>query len=308
MQLSRDGSEPLFRQIEAGLTYEIVTGKRASGSRLPSLRDAANEWGVNLHTVRRAYAQLSERGLVVTGRGGTRVARLGPDPANDRSLDARVRRFASEAYDRFGVSPITLARAFESLEGTDPDRTRSCAVVECSRVLSRGLARDLAERFVLKCTPVELLTASGLPTGTIIGTYFHADQLLDLMAGRNRDLHLVRIRPRITLMAAFARAAGAGEIRRVVLIDRLPRSAHDLSDELQSYLGPDVVVEVRILRDPTAAFPKAAVGSIVVATPQTWDRLPQDLRGRNDVRLLEYEIDPLDLVRLEEALDWQTRP
>ena len=305
MQLARVGSEPLFRQIEASVTYEIVTGKRASGSRLPSLRDAAAEWGVNLHTVRRAYRELDAKGLVRTGAGGTRVAPLGPDPGSGSSLDARVREFANEARERFGVSPITVARAFESLERIVREERRSCAVVECSRTLSLGLARDLEARFVLETEALDLLAARTLPAGTIVGTYFHADELRDLMAGRTHDLYLVRIRPRLALMAAFARAVGAGEITHVVVMDRLPGSAHDLADEFQSYFGPDVMIEGRILRDPLAAFPEPAAGTILVATPQTWDRLPSDLRGRRDVRQLEYEIDPHDVERLAELHGWQ---
>ena len=127
------------------------------------------------------------------------------------------------------------------------------------------------------------------------------------MSGRTHDLYLVRIRPCITLMAAFARAVGAGEIRHVVLMDRLPGSAHDLADEFQSYFGPDVMIEGRILRDPLAAFPEPAPGTVIVATPQTWDRLPSDLRDRRDVRELEYEIDPHDVERLADLLDWQPR-
>jgi DNA-binding transcriptional regulator YhcF (GntR family) len=308
VQLARKGSEPLFRQIEAGLTYEIVTGKRANGSRLPSLRDAAAEWGVNLHTVRRAYRELDTKGLVHTGAGGTRVAPLGPDPAAYGSgLHARVRRFATEAREQLGVSPATLARAFESLAQADPEERRSCSVIECSGTLSRELARDLEDRFLLETEALDLLEDPTLPAGMVVGTYFHVDQLNKLMAGRTSDLYLVRIRPRLTLMAGLARAAGAGEIRHVVLLDRLPGSAHDLAEEFQSYFGPDVTIEPRILPDAQAGFPVPTAGTIVVATPQTWDRMPADLRGRRDVRQLEYEIDPHDVERLSESLEWQPR-
>ncbi len=307
MQLTRDGPQPLFRQIEARLRYEIITGRRSSGSRLPSLRDAAWEWGVNLHTVRRAYGELAATGLVRTSGGGTRVAALGPSADEATSLELRVRQFADEARATFGASARALARAFEALEQPDRKPPRSCTVVECSRALGEGLARDLRGRFVVETHALDLLAVSELPAGTIVGTYFHADRLQELMAGRLSELSLIRIRPRLVWLGALARAVGAGELRHVVLIDRLPRSAHDLSDELQSYLGPEVTIEVRILRDPLAAFPELAPGTIVVATPQTWDRLPADLRDRVDVRPLVYEIEPADMERLGDALGWEPR-
>ena len=173
-----------------------------------------------------------------------------------------------------------------------------------SRALSGGLARDLKDLFHVEVDAFDLLSGDTLPERPIIGTYFHADELRDLMAGRSHDLRLIRIRPRITFMAGLARAVGAGRIGRVVLMDRLSRSAGDLADDFQSFLGPTVTIEVRILRDPLAAFPDQTDRTIVVATPQNWDRLPPDVRARQDVRLLEYEIEPVDLERLAKTAQW----
>ena len=94
VQVDRDRREPLFRQIETALAYAIVTGKLRSGSRLPSLRSAAETWRVNLHTVRRAYAELTRRGLVITAGRGSIVAQLQRNPTPDSEFDAWVSRAA----------------------------------------------------------------------------------------------------------------------------------------------------------------------------------------------------------------------
>jgi DNA-binding transcriptional regulator YhcF (GntR family) len=307
VQLNRDATEPLFRQIESRLAYEIVTGKRVAGKRLPSLRDAAEDWGVNLHTVRRAYRELAAAGLVEIEGSGTRVARLGPDREAGATLTAAVRRFAHEARVRYDASHADLVRAFADLGAVAREGRPACAVVECSRALSGSLADDLASRFDVDARPLDLHAVRDLPPGTIVGTYFHADELRDRLSDRARDLFLVRIRPAVALLASLARAAGAGEVRRVVLMDRLPGSARDLEAELGSYLGPHVMVETRVVRDSVEAFPDAEPGTIVLASPQTWDRLPESLRSRRDVRRLAYEVEPHDMRQLAESLGWSSR-
>jgi GntR family phosphonate transport system transcriptional regulator len=64
----------LWRRIADELQQDIVGGGYASGEKLPGEIDMARRFGVNRHTVRRAIAELSDRGLVRAARGsGTYV-------------------------------------------------------------------------------------------------------------------------------------------------------------------------------------------------------------------------------------------
>jgi GntR family phosphonate transport system transcriptional regulator len=64
----------LWRRIADELAQDIVGGDYARGEKLPGEVDMARRFGVNRHTVRRALAELSERGLVRAERGsGTYV-------------------------------------------------------------------------------------------------------------------------------------------------------------------------------------------------------------------------------------------
>src|SRR5215470_6710529 len=74
------GTEPaihgvtLWRRIADDLEQAIMTGAHATGDRLPGEVEIADRFGVNRHTVRRALAELAERGLVRAERGsGTYV-------------------------------------------------------------------------------------------------------------------------------------------------------------------------------------------------------------------------------------------
>lgn len=64
----------LWRQIADDIEQAIVRGEFAAGTKLPAEQDIAERFGVNRHTVRRALAELTERGLVRAERGsGTYV-------------------------------------------------------------------------------------------------------------------------------------------------------------------------------------------------------------------------------------------
>jgi GntR family phosphonate transport system transcriptional regulator len=64
----------LWRCIADDFEQMILIGKYDNGERLPAESEIATRYGVNRHTVRRAMAELSARGLVRTERGsGTYV-------------------------------------------------------------------------------------------------------------------------------------------------------------------------------------------------------------------------------------------
>jgi GntR family transcriptional regulator len=74
-KLEPNSGVPLGVQITHQLRVAIASGRLAPGERLPSARDLADELRVNFHTVRKAYGDLEQAGLVRQERGlGTYVA------------------------------------------------------------------------------------------------------------------------------------------------------------------------------------------------------------------------------------------
>jgi len=83
--IERGAGVTLWRQIEQSIEADIVGGRAASGSRLPTEAELAARFSVNRHTVRRAMEELERRGLVRIEQGrGSFVAedvidyRVGP--------------------------------------------------------------------------------------------------------------------------------------------------------------------------------------------------------------------------------------
>ncbi|MCL9659626.1 PLP-dependent aminotransferase family protein [Paenibacillus hunanensis] len=72
--LERDGTIPLYRQIEQQLRQRISNGEWPVGTRLPSQRKLAEQLGVNRSTITQALDELASWGMVEGNKGGgTRV-------------------------------------------------------------------------------------------------------------------------------------------------------------------------------------------------------------------------------------------
>ncbi len=100
---------PIFRQIEAGILRLIASSAFAPGAPIPSVREMAQDLGVNPATVVRAYQALTEDGVLVVRRGeGTFVANAPP------SLSKRERAAAlREAALRYASAALTAGAGSE---------------------------------------------------------------------------------------------------------------------------------------------------------------------------------------------------
>lgn len=98
LQLDRNSGVPLGTQLAWRLRSAIERGELAPGDKLPSLRDAASDAGVNVNTVRAAYAKLESLGVVTTDQGrGTFVARAaGDESVRRRGLRDEIARLEAE--------------------------------------------------------------------------------------------------------------------------------------------------------------------------------------------------------------------
>jgi GntR family transcriptional regulator/MocR family aminotransferase len=108
MYLALDKKGTLYDQIARALKLEILEGRIAAGSKLPSTRVLATALGVARKSVLQAYELLCAEELAVArGGSGTRVAKVSPAvraPARTRLVP--LSRYATRAQ---ALPPITLA-------------------------------------------------------------------------------------------------------------------------------------------------------------------------------------------------------
>ncbi len=87
-----ESAVPIVAQLRGEIRHAIARGTLRPGDPLPTVRQLADDLGVNLNTVARAYRLLESDGLVtsIRGRGSVvRAAREAPAIA-ERSLQQRI--------------------------------------------------------------------------------------------------------------------------------------------------------------------------------------------------------------------------
>ena len=91
---------PLYLQLRDAVIAGIASGELRPGDALPSVRSLAEDLGINLHTVNKAYATLRDEGYVIMlGRRGAYVADVPADPAagmGEAALEASLAKLATE--------------------------------------------------------------------------------------------------------------------------------------------------------------------------------------------------------------------
>ena len=68
MSWNFSGDRPIYAQLVERLRLRIVTGEYPPGERLPSVRELAEQAGVNPNTMQRAMAELERTGIVFSQR------------------------------------------------------------------------------------------------------------------------------------------------------------------------------------------------------------------------------------------------
>ncbi len=114
MIVSVDGSAPTppYEQIRVQVRDAVAGGALAAGAKLPTVRALADELGLAVNTVARAYRELETDGIIETrGRAGSFVAPQGD--AGQQQAQVAAREFVERAR-RLGLddaSALDLVRA-----------------------------------------------------------------------------------------------------------------------------------------------------------------------------------------------------
>lgn len=79
MKIDFDSEEALYVQLCNQIIYGIATETLREGDSLPSVRQLAEEIGINMHTVNKAYAVLRQEGFLTLDRRRGAVVALNMD-------------------------------------------------------------------------------------------------------------------------------------------------------------------------------------------------------------------------------------
>jgi GntR family transcriptional regulator len=326
---------PLYHQLAELLRYQMATGALAPGVVLPPLRQAAEQWGVNLHTVRHAYGKLAEAGLVQTtpprgtivlGDSRTTVDRsesaawesvaqettarevVSPDHAELGPMDF-IARVLREARERHGLSPEDVRRYLQRHAGSVTRTTQDVVhVIECSTSQALDLARQVEERWQVTAKPWSLERAGEPPAGTLVATYFHYNDIRARWPRRLAQVHFASIRPDPALAARIRAIAPEESRTTVILCERDVDSARNVAADLAVVLpSPSFDIRTLMATNPATALYTAGRTQPVLFPPRIWGSLGPAERA--DPRALEvrYLFDPAEIEAFGERFQWRAR-
>ena len=96
------GAEPPYEQVKAQITAQAASGALAAGTRLPPVRQLAEELGLAPNTVAKAYRELEQAGVIETrGRAGSFIAGAGVEREARAAAAAYVARTST-----LGLTPV----------------------------------------------------------------------------------------------------------------------------------------------------------------------------------------------------------
>ena len=93
LRLDFSSDVPIYQQIRNQVVVAVASGELRPGEKLPTIRALAEETGINMMTVSKAYQLLKAEGYITTGRRDGATVRLpekGPGPETLDGLRLRI--------------------------------------------------------------------------------------------------------------------------------------------------------------------------------------------------------------------------
>lgn len=101
LNIDLSGDVPIYQQLRDQIVEAIAEGVLTEGSSLPATRTLAADFGINFHTVNKAYDLLRQQGLIRLNRNtGAVVTPTVADPPFPSEWTAKARTLLAEAVAR----------------------------------------------------------------------------------------------------------------------------------------------------------------------------------------------------------------
>lgn len=117
IEIDANSGEALYMQLRNQIIYGIATAKLQEGDSLPSVRQLADQIGINMHTVNKAYTVLKEEGFLRLDRRRGAVIALDIDKLRAmESLQEDFRRLIAWAQCK-GISREEIHQLIDEVYG-----------------------------------------------------------------------------------------------------------------------------------------------------------------------------------------------
>jgi hypothetical protein len=211
-----------------------------------------------------------------------------------------------------GLSPDDVRRRLQQHAGTTPTSVRAqldvVHVIECSTSQALDLARQVQERWQVTAKPWSLERAGEPPPGTLLGTYFHYNDIRTRWPRRLGQVQFTSIHPDPSLAARIRALVPPDTRATLILCERDAEKARNAAADLAAVL-PSPAFEIRTLvaSNPATALHVAGRDQPVLFTPRVWGSLGPAERADPRAMEVRYLFDPAELAAVAERLRWRPR-
>ena len=312
ISLDSESPVPLYHQIAEALGYRIATGRLSVGERLPAVREAAVDWGVHMHTVRRAYGELARQGLLETrGAKGTCVVGVGlrgPEAAASGALEAFIERVVREAQERHGVTRHDLSHLLANWSPPAAQAVGVVHVVECSEAQCADHADQIRAQWEVDALPWCLSKRGEPSAGPIIATYFHHNDVRQRWPHRLREIHFAAIHPDPDLLKKVPPPPHRGRRVLLKLCELDETMAQNIASDLSLLIARSQYrVQSHVVRRPGELLSSPRSRARVLFSPRTWGKLTADERKDPRAVRVRYVFTDEEMESLGRRFGWRRR-
>src|ERR1022692_3188662 len=220
-EIDRESGRPFYEQVQDQFINMLHFGAITPGSRLPTVRQLAEDGGINLKTAFKIYRAMGKAGLVeIRPQSGVfvRSGRGKMEQVYRKSVSEFLDRVEAEA-GRLNLTPRRLIhllglRNRNQTNGSAASHPVTCAVLECNREQTRMFALEIERKLGVKAEPVEIFSAT--PPGNaarilrqadfLVTTDFHWEEGARLAQRYRKKILRLRLDPKfLQLILASAR-------------------------------------------------------------------------------------------------------
>lgn len=118
MSWNLSSERPIYAQIMERITLDIVSGIYLPGARPPSVRDLAQDAGVNPNTMQKALSELERTGLVISQRTSGRFITEDltmVEKTKQNLASMQIREFL-EKMEHIGFTKESIIQLIEQIE------------------------------------------------------------------------------------------------------------------------------------------------------------------------------------------------
>lgn len=302
-KLDQHSNVPLNVQLREHIRWSIASGEIPPGSLLPPIRELAQVLGISLNTVKAAYRDLQQSGLLMSRRGfGTAVAAAEPEmeaghPPAEQAVEQAVRSAMGAGY-----SPEQLRELIERLltRYRSDQQSLTVLLVECDEDQLELLAHDIRSSLGLR---VEKMVTSRLGHerdrlarhrdryAVVATTYFHYREVRDALPQLGIPVvGLVLTTSPSTLERLSQLPAGV----TVGCVCRDAESLPSFHSIVEKLVQPGVVVRSCLVADTAGVNSLAGEADVLACTVPCLRVLKQMAPGK-EIHPLYDRVDPASL-------------